>query len=516
MPGSTSFDLFNLAKSLSPMEKRYIKIYIGRQEGGKSGGATTLFDAISKQKKYDEKKLQDKLKHLPHFPILKNRLYKTILNGLESYHSENSVDAKLRSRMNQAEVLFNKGLEDQCSKLLIRTKKIAAENEKWQQLLDVLDWEWRLTSTYYKSAHMEAKQSSNLAETRIVLAKLKNYYEYQIFKKELLNIDQKEDAIKKSIEVKKMNRLLAQPLLTNEKNALSTKAKMSYYGVLTRLSLLKKEPGKSFIYAKKNVELSKPKEKTQLVNIISYFYAVEQYTVCCFMLNKFKDAEEAIEEIRNIPYNYNIKDSAFFLSRILVTSTGLSFSLYLNTGQFEKALVLTKEIEKNQDKYQKNILGSNKILMQYYLFYTYFGVNNYKKAFKYLNETIRMSEDSGLRNDMYVLSQLLSVIVQYELGYHDQLPYVIASVQRQLTKQKEIRKFEKLLFDFIRKRAAGKIPVNQIPVFVKLKEELAAALKRHPRKKVFESFDFISWIDSKIENKSFAAIVHEKALRRSL
>ena len=66
--------------------------------------------------------------------------------------------------------------------------------------------------------------------------------------------------------------------------------------------------------------------------------------------------------------------------------------------------------------------------------------------------------------------------------------------------------------NFIRKKIPKIITDKErIVVFKELKIELEEITKDPFEKKALEYFDFISWLESKIENKSFAEIVKEKA-----
>ena len=52
---------------------------------------------------------------------------------------------------------------------------------------------------------------------------------------------------------------------------------------------------------------------------------------------------------------------------------------------------------------------------------------------------------------------------------------------------------------------------KQILAFRKLKTELEEIVKDPFEKRALEYFDFISWLESKIDNRPFAEVVREKA-----
>ncbi len=81
--------LFRLIKSLTPSEKRYFKVYAKQKKGKHS---VQLFEAIDKQKVYNEKAIKQKFaeaRFVKHFPMVKNRLKKILLESLTEMHYHN-------------------------------------------------------------------------------------------------------------------------------------------------------------------------------------------------------------------------------------------------------------------------------------------------------------------------------------------------------------------------------------------------------------------------------------------
>ena len=82
--------LHQLIKSLSAPEKGYIKKHAMLHVIGSQNKYIKIFDAIDKQKVYDEKEIIRKFKGEPtlnNFAVAKNYLFKFILKSLESYNT---------------------------------------------------------------------------------------------------------------------------------------------------------------------------------------------------------------------------------------------------------------------------------------------------------------------------------------------------------------------------------------------------------------------------------------------
>src|SRR5437763_974746 len=85
--------LFTLIKSLGKAEKRHFKIYSRKHVIGDENIYVRLFDAIDKQKIYNERALKNQ-GQFHDLPTFKSWLYKAILKSLGEYHSSIGIDVR--------------------------------------------------------------------------------------------------------------------------------------------------------------------------------------------------------------------------------------------------------------------------------------------------------------------------------------------------------------------------------------------------------------------------------------
>src|SRR5690606_33276142 len=114
-------NLFKLIKSLNKPEKRYFKVFSSRISGNEKSNYAILFDAIDKQKEYDEAAILKRFKKeafIKSFSITKSRLYDAILRSLDAYHGNSSTEAQLKKLLHCVEILYKKALYQQSAKLL--------------------------------------------------------------------------------------------------------------------------------------------------------------------------------------------------------------------------------------------------------------------------------------------------------------------------------------------------------------------------------------------------------------
>lgn len=511
MSNISSSDLYQLIKSLSKTEKRYFTLNVLQKKYKKKNAFEILFNAIENQKEFNENALLSARNKIPHLPVLKKRLFEMILKSMEMYHLENSLENKLRSTINKIEFLFHKGLNEPCAKLIKKAKKVAKENELWEQLIEILNLESLLLAAYNKSSHADRSRLKSHEEALSALRQLKNRLDYLKLSIEITELSKGRQVIRKKNELKHVDSILANPLLKSEEMALSLKTKSTFYFLLSRGALMKFRNKKAIEYGGRYVNFSTPKKNPTLGSILTYFNSLAGYLHLCLEDKNYRAAEIAVMKLKSIPIQFNIKGSDFLQSSIYSMSTGSLFSIYLDTGQFNKALTLIGEVEENKAIIEKNLSVSNKIVLNFYFFYTYFGLGNYRSALVWLNNTIDSIAKTGLREDLYSICKILILLVHYELGNHDLISYIGKSAFRKLGKLKELHQFESIMLDFFNK----KLPEvsndkERIELFKALKVDLEK-LNKHPESSVMRNFDLISWIDSKIERRPFAQIIIENA-----
>jgi hypothetical protein len=138
--------LFQLIHSLEKSEKRHFKLYIKRSSAKEDLKIIRLFDALDRQTEYDEKQLFKTLSDFtkPQFSNLKTHLYKQLLASLRLLKTNDNIDLKLSEHLDNARLLYNKGLKIQSLHILERAKEMARTNQKMNFLVQAISLEKKL------------------------------------------------------------------------------------------------------------------------------------------------------------------------------------------------------------------------------------------------------------------------------------------------------------------------------------------------------------------------------------
>jgi hypothetical protein len=142
--------LFQLIQSLEKAEKRHFKLYINRSSAKEDLKIVQLFDAMDKLPEYDEALLMKKLPFVtkPQLANLKSHLYKQLLASLRLLKTTENIDLQLSEHLDNARLLYNKGLKIQALRILDRAKELARANQKFNFLVQAISLEKKIETLH--------------------------------------------------------------------------------------------------------------------------------------------------------------------------------------------------------------------------------------------------------------------------------------------------------------------------------------------------------------------------------
>lgn len=166
--------LFDLIQSLNPSEKRYFKLYASRHVSGRKNNYLKLFEIIEQQTNYNEESIKQALEGetmLRHFSAAKNRLKGMILDVLDDYERNNSLQEQLKKQLHQVKLLALRGFKKEAARLLEKVQKKATGAGFLEIALMAVKAKiplYGLANIDLKSYIKEEKYYSNLIQHQIV------------------------------------------------------------------------------------------------------------------------------------------------------------------------------------------------------------------------------------------------------------------------------------------------------------------------------------------------------------
>ena len=502
--------LFHLIKSLTMSEKRYFKIYSSLQSGDKV--YLKLFRAIDKQENYDEaaiRKMYHKELFVKQLSLTKIYLYNLILKSLSVDHSGISEDAMIMKHLRYVEILYKKKLYDQGADILSKAKRLAYYYENHILLMEILKQERQLMRENNFRGISGNDLEKHYQEESRTLARINNVREYRHLLARFYIHYKKEGHARDPDQLKKFKTIMENPLLKDENKAIGYEGKNLFYLIKGSYYYIISDYENAQLYTNKRVKLIEAYPDKLKRNVIVYLTAINNLIVACINLKKFDQCLYLTRKLRSLPERLKIKQTRDLEVEIFGLTYSNETDIYIKSGHFIKGLALIKPVERGLTKYGDIINDRHKICCHYNITYLYFGAQQYKKSLQQINTILNDPAMTGFV-DIYSSARLLNLLIHYELGHNDLVENFINSAKRFLKKKSRFYQLEYIVLKMMVKLSKNPEKEQMMHVLKSAKNEMLVLTRDVNEIRVFDYFDFISWLESKIENRSFADIVREK------
>lgn len=496
-------DLFDLIKSMTKSEKRYFKLYASKHVKG-TGNCVKLFDAIDAQEQYDESEVRKRFRKerfIKQLPVQKNYLYDLLLRSLRAFHTSRTVEMRIKEMLHDVEVLFAKGLFDQCHELLARCRQAALRDESYDLLLATLSWEIRLA---YTASDVDALLK--LADEReSVLLIEQNLAEYFRISLSLLDLERSNGWLRDARAREMLESIMNHPLMLSESNALSFKAKTIFFNSWNVASALNGDRDASYAYARRYLELLDTNPDFVRSNQRSYVTALSNAVSAAFRIRRFEDMWEHLHKLETFA-----TDSTELKARILGSIYHHTLNAYLATGDFEKGAEQIDRIRMSLEAYREHLPASTSKAITYLMAYVQFGAGRYTEALALLQDILNESRNDT-RQDIQKAARILSLIIHHELGNTELIPYIVRSTYRLLSNRDQLDRVDRSVLALLRKLPSMMSGAELTTAFIEARDEMAQASANPDDFRLLRYIDLDAWFTCKIDRRSFADVVRSRS-----
>lgn len=496
MNDSQADDLFDLIKSMSRTEKRYFKLDAQKAGGKKSNSYLKLFDALKDLEEYDEPRIFKKLKGEPLLNRLsteKNYLYYAILKSMRSYWSEKSAYSRIKDMILNAHYLLDRGLYEQCEKMLNKAKKLAEQYKESTSLLEINKLE-RTVYINLRVKSLKAKLEELVKEKDEALDLLAQELEYADYKYLIFSeyIKQKRLTDPDEIQKFKINFPLEE---VNEGNIGLVHPLYEYYQSQFYYYRILGEYKKLFEITLKIIEWWEIQKEFKKEYFFKYIGDLMNYVSIAYLNKRLDLIPSILDKIENEPPN------SFHEERLVFETLALSKMLYfLNDGQFEAARKFVGEIESKFKKYyikpalKTSIFGNFAVL--------FFLLNEFKTSIKWIDEIIEYKKNQH-RQDIQRYIRVLKIIGLLELGLVDEFDNTCRSAIRYIeaTTSGKNKVFEYEVIKRLKKISSMPLDslMNEYDDFKQFLEDK----KNNPHDQISHGLEeYLFWVNSKIANST--------------
>ncbi len=513
MSNNKSNHLFLLIQTLSKSEKRNFKLYANRIRINKHAKFMKLFQVISKMDFYDEKKiLEDTSIRKVQLSNMKSHLYKQILISLKLQHTDNNYDIKIREYLDIAKILYNKGLYIQSLKFLGKAKIIAKIYEYNSILLELVEFE-KMIESQHITRSLHSKSGELAVESKELIEKIQYTNALSNLSLELYGLYLKVGYVRNEKDKIFIETYFRTNIPKFDFKKLFFYEKLFLHQAQVWYHYIRQDFIMCYRSSYKWVELFKNHKKAKKIAPVSYLKGYHYLLGTLFYLNhysKFTDVLKTFEkEVKNgeILINENTKILIF-----MYTYTNRINKHYMEGSFSEGVQKIIPSLLIDFKKFS-NRLDYHYIMVLYYkIACLYFGSGDNLNTIRYLLKIIE-NKKKNLRQDLQCFARLLHLIACYESGLDENMDQKIQSAYKFFIQMDDWYIVQKKIIYFFKN--LGNVYPHQIKCqFKKLRDKLIKYYHHPYEKRTFLYLDIISWLTSKIENKSIEIIIKEKFLKK--
>lgn len=501
--------LFVLINTLSKSEKRYIQLYSNLQSGDKI--YVSLFNLFNKKQSVEEiYTLFCKIQKGSNFEIAVKHLYKIIMECLVKLRENEDTQTKIFNYISKADILFGRELFDAAFDELNKAKKLAITYENDPLILLTR----RIELKYLGALGFEGISERQLVNKQMKINEIMKYSRntnlhlqlYDILKHRLTykgyarSDKQKEDL--NDLVLSELNLIANSSYRGFEAEKLHLLFQATYF--------LNSGNYKTAIrHYQQLIDLFAENTHLMLNPPIYYLSALQGILDSLQVTGLYHEMPYFIEKLNEIEQN-DYPTEFVLLVRFLIYQ--YQFSGYIQTGKFAEAEQLTARYEENLIKKMSllSLEGQLKIHLNNAILHLCLNdMNNARKNMK----KIFSSGKLFYTLPSFKTARLINLLIQAELRNYDFFENEIASIKRNINYEKHTYRTEKLLFRFVMAYPLPSYHKSRHRLWLQYKKEIDKIKQDKYEKQLLKTFDILSWIESKITERSFAEILIENSIQ---
>ncbi|HEU4718376.1 MAG TPA: hypothetical protein VFU15_11105 [Bacteroidia bacterium] len=509
MPKEVSDHLFRLIGRMSKSEKRFFKLMAARQKGG-GEKFVVLFDRLEKMKTYDEELLLKREPSLSRkqLPNLKSFLYSYLLRSLRLCNSSGSADVRLSDYCCEARILYDKCLYRDSLRMIERARKFAHTHGRTGPLMDLLDLEKEVIRHTITADHAQ-KVDESVSDTGEVLEQLNRTTQFSNLLIRLNAFYVQSGFIRNRKDLYSVQRFFRKNLPAYEESRLGFPEKLYLYSAFTGYYFFIQDFRNGYRYSKRSVDLFE-KFPGQIYNYPEFY--IRALNSQLVVLNKFRRLEEfeavhrqLIALKRNGAFDKTENINLNLFRAIYVHEINRHFMM----GEFRSGVRVVAKLEKELNRFIPLLDHHSLLLFYYKIACLYFGADQYRSALHWLSRIIG-EKDISVREDLHAFARILALICHFELGNDRLAEAHVKSLYRYLLRKGDLSAYHREILAFIRKLHRNLSPRELNLLFHRLKDKMSSLSRQRFERRAFFYFDIITWLESKISNRTVEQIIKEK------
>lgn len=489
--------LLDLVHTLSMSEKRYFKVFSQRHVTKGNTHYLQLFELACSLDSPDSKAFEaavseSKIK-AKYLAADKNYLYNLLMRALSNFHVGRTNSMMVKEWLHQVEILFDKGLYDQCLHLTTKARQAAEKYDLFALLMEISLWERRVLGEFDEISKIKESHSMVLDH----LGFMDNMHAFMLLYYRLLEME--EDLRKKSAEERRkiLGKFIVHPFLESESVPLSFQATRHFwmiYALYYQLLDLREEELKA------NEQLIRAMDSnTQYREEYPWDY-VEVYSriLNLKLYDEAEDFPQWLAFFREFPKKLK-KAPRNVQARITLDAFLFEIPWLIREKKWERVPDAITQLSNNVSIYRRQVTVEQRLESIFWEGRYYEAVEKPGEAIRALTPLINEFEDDE-RLDIQIFGRILFIQSHYLRENYTTLPYLADSTLRMLASQKErfgleawiIRQFRRLAKVEFRGESYART------IFKALLENWDTKIAENQPSRIHEYLTVKDWVEAKM------------------
>jgi hypothetical protein len=392
--------------------------------------------------------------------------------------------------LQNARLLYGKGLYNQSLKMLSKASQLADQYERYAELLQILDLEKKILLD--KNIEKAEKRFEVISDRfKRTITNQAQLIELELIKVEVYMIHKQYVKSPSTVLQNKVNELVrhVETLPAATAGFRYTLVYLNLHVLHALVSgnyeLLRASYDKMLAHWKQRpdfIEEETPEYRKHLCNYLSH----------CHVAGDISTFENVLSEINSLPAPDNIDDEASLFKNVPF----LELLYYINTDRFEEGRKLVTDIEYGLKKYKLHISDSRALSFHHNIINLYLFDGQPQEAYKWIQRVINYPKTES-RKDIQNIARVLQILVHYDLGNHDLVDYQLQSVPKYLQRKGDFGILEKEFFKGMRRvlSATGRDEIQN--AFASFSADLELLTKAPQQTPAFGLSEIYLWVKAK-------------------
>lgn len=491
---------YQLIHSMSKEEKRYFKLF-AQGVGTKNSKHIQLFDVLTKQKVYNKTIAKKALSNIKNFGATEHYLYQLLLKSLRVYSSNSTLEMEILDALKNIRILYNRQLYELAKEALENIKTFAIQHDQLAYLPQIYEWEVRIEVVFYQFKTMSNEEFERFKVSYLEqLQKLLNYGEYSMAALEFTYLSHKLGYSKELEE--RLSKIMEKPNMRDLNYCQSLSARLTLCEIHAIYYSFHKIEKSLAAYLQIIKEIEEAGLEVQDQRHKQYIISIANAGSLAINLQKWEEAQRLINIANALPEKQ-------LTPRFRLFQYNLNLTLQIHKGAFNNALAILPKGEQFIEIFEDKLPEIEVLIWRYLEAIVYFGEGEYDKVI----DNLELLTQNRTSKELQSAARLLHLISLYEKENFELLSSILRSNYRFFKKNTDENSFEQMMVSCLKQ--LSKVPNDKI--FKKQLQAIRDKLEGYYLiTKTWHlylpySFDYLTWLDSKIKDIPLAQMLAEKS-----